>query len=257
MIEKINFPIPELQKMKKYPDELFYIGENSLLKKPKISIVGTRKPITYTKLFTAELAKKLSLAGVVVVSGGAMGVDAIAHQNSLPNTISVMANGLSIHYPAINKNLICEIEKRGLVLSSYPNDATAKAYTFVQRNELVVALGEVLIITQADSGSGSLRSAEFALKMGKKIFVLPHRIGESEGTNGLLKRGFATPIFSVDSFLDEIGYGIKNETLLDPFLQFCKTNPTYDEAVEKFGGMVFEYELMGTIQIQNGIVVAI
>jgi len=257
MIEKIDFQIKELESMKKYPQELFYIGDKSLLEKPKVAIVGTRKPITYTKLFTAELAKKLSLAGVVVVSGGAMGVDAIAHQNSLPHTICVMANGLNIYYPAINKNLICEIEAKGVVLSTYPNDATAKGYTFVQRNELVVALGEVLIITQADSGSGSLRSAEFALKMGKKIYVLPHRIGESEGTNQLLKEGLAKVIFTVDSFLDEIGYGKQNQSLSDPFLMFCSTNPTYDEAIEQYNSKIFEYELMGKIEVKSGRIVLV
>jgi len=240
--------------MKRYPQNIYFIGNAELLNKRKISIVGTRKPSQYTKLFTSELAKRLSSFDAVIVSGGAMGVDAIAHQNSLPNTIAVMANGLDIRYPAINKNLITDIEKNALCLSTYENNTNAKAYTFVQRNELVVALGEVLIITQADLLSGSLRSAEFALKMGKKIFVLPHRINESDGTNQLVKMGFASAIFDIDEFLTNLGFIQEVNIQNDEFLDFCKSNPTYEEAVNLYGSKVFEYELLGNITINEGIV---
>jgi DNA processing protein len=253
MIEEVNFHISKLDSMKKYPKELYYIGDLHLLEKKMISIVGTRKPNNYTKLFTAQLSKKLSSSGIVVVSGAAMGVDAIAHQNAIPNTIAVVANGLDIHYPTINKNLITQIEKESLVLSTYPIKATAKTYTFVERNELVVALGDILIVTQADLGSGSLRSVEFALKMGKKIYTLPHRIGESEGTNNLLKKGLATAIYDIDGFLESLGVSKTIETE-DEFLDFCKNNPSYDEVVSKYGSKVFEYELLGKIVIFNGIV---
>ena len=182
-----------------------------------------------------------------------MGVDAVAHHNALPRTIAVMANGLDIRYPAVNKNLIVEIENRGLALSAYRDGTTAKNYSFVERNELVVALGEVLIITQADRGSGSLRSAEFAIAMGKQIYTLPHRIGESEGTNDLLHRGYAQVIYDIDSFLNSLGY-IKKEVPSDPFLVFCQTHPTYEDAVTQFGSKVFEHELLGDISIKDGIV---
>lgn len=254
MIDTINFPIVQLKSMKKYPKEIYCIGNKKLLEKPMISIVGTRKPNSYTKLITSEISKKLSSVGVVVVSGVAMGVDAIAHQNALPNTIAVVANGLDIKYPAINKNLISQIEKDGLILSTYPKNEVARTYTFVERNELVVALGEILIVTQADLESGSLRSVEFALKMGKRIYTLPHRIGESEGTNRLLKNGLATPIYNVDAFLESLGYGNVQKSSSDQFLEYCKTHPSYDEAVSLYGSKVFEYEILGFIVISNGIV---
>ena len=91
MISLINFKIDELLSMRKYPNELFYIGNTELLKKKKISIVGTRRPNSYTKEFTYKLASKLSDAGICIVSGAAMGVDAIAHQGARPsNTIAVV-----------------------------------------------------------------------------------------------------------------------------------------------------------------------
>ncbi|NCB14485.1 MAG: DNA-processing protein DprA, partial [Erysipelotrichia bacterium] len=132
MISKINFKIDELSSMKKYPSELFYIGNTELLKKKKISIVGTRRPSSYTKEFTYKLASKLSDAGICIVSGAAMGVDSIAHQGAKSiNTIAVVANGLDIRYPSVNKNLIIDIEKNGLMLSAYKEAEKARNYTFV------------------------------------------------------------------------------------------------------------------------------
>jgi DNA processing protein len=253
MIQEINFHINQLEGMRKYPHTIYFMGNTQLLKKRIVSIVGTRKPNNYSKLYTSLLAKKLSDNEIVIASGVAMGVDAIAHQNSFPNTIAVAANGLNIRYPVINKNLISKIEKEALIISAYSPNSSAKGYTFVERNEIVVALGEVLIITEADLNSGSLRSAEFALKMGKKIYVLPHRIGESEGTNQLILKGLATPIYDLDQFLESLGCAKESE-ILDDFLNFCSRNPTYEAAVALHGGKVFEYELLGKIVISNGII---
>ena len=96
--------IPHLEVMKKYPSTLFYTGNVDLLKRPKVSIVGTRRPSNYTPQLTHELAKSLSKRGVCIVSGAVMGVDAIAHEGvGTNNTIAVVANGLDIRYPAVNK----------------------------------------------------------------------------------------------------------------------------------------------------------
>ncbi len=253
-IQKINFHIKELEDMKQYPDELFYIGNSKLLKKSKISIVGTRRPNSYTKKFTHELAQKLSNQNICIVSGAAMGVDALAHTGARSsNTIAVVANGLNIRYPCVNKNLIKNIEADGLMLSQFAPCEESRSYTFVQRNEIVVALGDILIVTQADRKSGSLRSVEFALKMGKKIYTLPHRLGESLGTQDLIKNNFAQVIYDIDEFIESLGYETKDIST-DEILEFCKSYPTYDEAINKFGEKIFEYELLGKIKIDNGIV---
>ena len=243
--------------MKKYPKELFYIGDSSLLFKKKVSIVGTRRPFGYTKEMTFKIAKELSDRGVVIVSGAAMGVDALAHSGAgAKNTIAVMGNSLDIRYPVVNKGLIEEIEKKGLVLSLYEKNFKATKWSFVIRNEIVVALGEVLIVPQADLKSGTMRSVEFALEMGKEIFVLPHRLGESEGTNYLLKNNLAEPIFDIKDFADQ--FGVKKDSdkekkdLKDPFLIYLSTNPSYEEAVKKYKDRIFEAELEGIIEIVNG-----
>ena len=177
---KIDFTLPELESMKKYPDALYAKGDATLLNRPKVSIVGTRRPSAYTRQYTYDLAKALSRRGVCIVSGAAMGVDAIAHQGAgAENTIAVMANSLDIRYPSVNRVLIEEIENKGLTLSQFDPDFKVTAWSFVLRNEIVVALGEFLVVTEADADSGSMRIVEYALKMEKKIFVLPHHIGES------------------------------------------------------------------------------
>ncbi|MEA2018457.1 MAG: DNA-processing protein DprA [Campylobacterota bacterium] len=254
-IKEIDFVIEELNSMKKYPKDIFYIGDTRLLQKRKVSIVGSRKPTPYTQQFTQQLSKKLSTNNICIVSGAAMGVDAIAHEAAgSDNTIAVAGTGLDIKYPIINKMLIEDIEKNGLMLSQFKEKTPSARYNFPIRNELVVALGEILIVTQADIKSGTMRSVEFALKMGKQIYVLPHRLNESEGTNKLLKDKKATAIYDIDKFIENF-VGCKEEIKhKDDFIEYCKKNPTYDEVVNLYPSKAFEYELNGKIKIENGLV---
>jgi len=252
---KILNQIPsELKELKTPLKKLYYKGDTSLLKKHKVAIVGSRRPINYTKNATFELAKKLSNAGICIVSGAAMGVDAIAHQGAKSNnTIAVMGNGLHHRYPKVNKNLIKRIEQNGLVLSMFEPDFIATPWSFVVRNEIVVALSETVIITQADIKSGSMKSAEFALKHNKPIYVLPHRLNESKGTNRLLKDGLATAIYDIDAFVKTFGNAAETKEIkIDEFYEFCKNFPRYEDAIKLFGDRVFEEELEGNIVVHNG-----
>jgi len=247
--------IPALDTMKKYPKELFYKGNLDLLRRPKVAIVGSRRLSNYTREFTYALAKALAKRGVCIVSGAAMGADTAAHAGAgVENTLAVAANGLNIRYPAVNKSLIASIEERGLILSQFNDGFRATGWSFVVRNELVVALGDILVVTEADLGSGSMRSVEFALRMGKEIYVLPQRLGESRGTNMLLEEGKAKSITSIDSFASNFGEAVTLKTEKDDFFYFCQTSPTFDEAVMKFGDKIYEAELEGYVTIHNGIV---
>lgn len=151
-----------------------------------------------------------------------MGVDAIAHQGAKSNnTIAIVANGLDIRYPSVNKNLIIDIERNGLILSAYKEKEKAKNYTFVQRNEIVVALSEFLIVTEADINSGSLTSVNYALKMGKEVYTIPHRIHESLGTQELIKKGLIKVIYDVDEFIYK-KCGLENKKQKMKFYFFVK-----------------------------------
>lgn len=255
MSQLLSSPIPALDAMKKYPPEIFYKGNLELLKRPKVSIVGTRRPSLYTQQFTYTLAKALASRGVCVVSGVAMGVDAIAHEGAgVENTIAVVANGLNIRYPVINAPLIEKIEQNGLMLSQFNDGFRAIGWSFVVRNELVVALGDILIVTEADLNSGSMHSVEYALRMGKEIWVLPHRLDESLGTNNLLALGQAKAIQDVETFVSRFGQAVQSNVIKDDFFYFCQALPTFDDTVAKFGDRVYEAELEGMVTIHNGIV---
>ncbi|MCB4760286.1 MAG: DNA-protecting protein DprA [Sulfurovum sp.] len=255
MSPKVPYHISALKVMRKYPSELFFRGNLSLLDRPMVSIVGTRTPSLYTQEFTRRLSGALAKRGICVVSGAAMGVDALAHEAAgLDNTIAVLGCGLDIRYPAINKELISGIEKEGLLLGPFVDGFRATNWSFVVRNELVVSLGELLIVTEADIRSGSLRSVEYAVEMGKEIYVLPHRLTDSMGTNKLLAEKKAKPIYDVEHFVSRFGKVVEQTVVKDDFFYFCQRMPSLDETVKKFGDRVYEAELEGTITIQHGIV---
>ncbi|QHG90665.1 DNA-processing protein DprA [Sulfurimonas sp. CVO] len=246
--------IPELFSMKSYPKQLFYNGNLELLQRVKVSIVGSRKPTKYSREYIQKISLALSKNGICVVSGGAMGIDATAHSGAGSfNTIAVLPCGIDMRYPAVNKNLLNNIGNNGLLLSQFELGFRATPWSFIVRNELVVALGDVLIVGEADIDSGTMRSVEFALKMGKEIFVLPNRLGESEGTNQLIKESKAEAIYDIDEFVSKFSssttLGVSNK---DDFIEFCSANPTYDEALAKYPQRIFEAELSGEIQIVNG-----
>jgi len=256
MSQCVPWQIKELEAMKKYPQLLYYKGSLDLLSRPKISIVGTRRPNPYTRALTLELSKKLSTAGMVIVSGAAAGVDTLAHEGAgVDNTIAVLPAGIDIRYPKANEKLIEWIEKKGLTLSQFEPDFIAREWSFVVRNEIVVALGDALIVTEADIGSGSMRSVEFALEMGKQIYVLPHRIRESEGTHKLLNEGKAIAIEEIDTFVAMMTKSALNTINDTPFLAYCRTMPTYEEVIARFSDEIFEAELSGIIEVRNGRVV--
>jgi len=249
----VDFHIAALESMKKYPQVLYSRGNLQLLEKKKIAIVGSRKPNQYARYKSEELAKKLSQAGYVIVSGGAIGIDAIAHKAAgSHNTILVAPTGLDKRYPKINARLIESIENEGLVLSQFGEGTPSTKYNFVIRNELVVALGDALLVTYAEKNSGTMRSVEYALAMGKTIYVLAHRVGESEGTNMLLAEGKAKAIYDIEHFMQEFAIQDVKESQEDPFLAFCATNPSYELLCATFPERAFEAELLGEISVVNG-----
>ena len=251
-MKKIDFKIPELKELSKYPSSISYMGDLELLKRKKISIIGTRRPSAYTKEMIFALSSRLSNNGVVVVSGGAMGVDAVAHNGAKShNTISVSPCGLNYFCPATNKKLLEDISKKGLIISQFDDDFKARPWSYVVRNELVVALGDILIVGEADEGSGSLTSVNYAVEMGKEIYVLPHRVGESLGTQKLILQGLAKQIYDLDEFVQKISAKRYINRDIDPFLYYCQSNPTLEEAIGIYGDEVYEHELEGLIKIEN------
>jgi DNA processing protein len=229
----------EIKKTKFDEFELFYKGNPNLLQKEKIAIVGSRKASKYTKEITYLLAKKLSKK-YVIISGGALGVDTQAHRGSFPNTIFVSPSSLDIIYPKQNESLIKSIYKDALAISEYEKDYKPYKFTFLQRNRIVVKLAKFVIITQANLQSGSMRSFEWAKEYNKKVYVIPHRIGESSGTNYLAKTNQAEIIWDIDEFCESLGINSKEKIL------------SLNEALKLYGNRLYEMELDGNVEIKNG-----
>ena len=219
--------------------KLFYKGNIDLLKNPKIALLGTRRPSKYTREITALLAKKLSKK-FTIISGGAIGVDKIAHEHSYPNTIMVSPSSLDIIYPKSNMKLIKNLQQNALVLSEYEKDYMPRKYSFVQRNRIIVKLSEFVIIPEASLNSGSMRSYEWAERFFKKVYILPQRIGESEGTNYLAKNNKAEIIWDIDEFCKKLGINTDEKVL------------SLNEALKKYGNRLYEMELEGKAEIKNG-----
>lgn len=233
------------------PKALYYVGEHLELLDcaHKIAIVGSRSPNQYTKAFVLQLAAKIARAGGVVVSGGALGTDITAHIGAMPRTIMISPSSLDIIYPKSNQSTIKDIIKHALVLSEYESGYMPNKFSFLERNRIVVALSDIIIIPQADKFSGSMQSARIAGELNKPIFVLPHRLGESEGTNALLAEHKARAIYDINAFIKEI-FGI--ELIEDDIITFCATNPSFEDALAKFGDKIYEYELSGKIERKMG-----
>ena len=175
------------------PFVVYYTGDWSLVDYIGIGIVGSRVCTRYGKEQTAKFAHELSLAGYCIVSGLSEGVDAIAHQETLDcngKTIAVVANGLKSVYPAINTNLARDIVKKGgLILTEFYPDYVPKNFAFVQRNRIIAALSEGVLVTEARKESGALHTVNFAIENGRQIFALPGQVNSSKsmGTNRLIR----------------------------------------------------------------------
>lgn len=239
-----------LNRLKNPPKELNFIGDTSLLELPKVAVVGSRKASVYTKECVAALCTALKSANVCVVSGGAIGVDIAAHKAAMPRTIGVFASGLDIIYPAQNKAAIKEIYANGLALSEYDEGEPPIAYRFLERNRIVVGLSQALVVAQADLRSGSMQSARLANELKIPVFVLPQRINESSGTNALLASKKAEIIDDYVKFASLFGE-VKEQKTDDDIVKFCKNGVSLDEALSKFGEIIYEYELDGLVEISN------
>lgn len=197
----------------KVPEKLYCIGDLPSERRPTVAIVGTRKPSTYGKEVTAQLAYDLAQKGIVIVSGLALGVDGAAHRAALEaggTTVAILANGLPQIYPATHRDLAHDIVSHGgAILSEYEPETSARPYQFLERNRIVSGLSDAIIITEAASRSGTLNTAMHALEQGREVFVVPGNITSplSAGCNALLKQG-AHPITCAEDVLEIIAPGL-------------------------------------------------
>ena len=168
------------------------IGEQQLLQKSMISIVGTRLPSINGLRFCGNLAKELGALDFVIVSGLAKGIDTEAHKNSLnTGTIAVIAGGIDVVYPLENAHHYQSIRENGLIISDRAFGTSPSSKLFPHRNNIIAALGQATIVIESMRDSGALITAKKTQSLGKKVFAVPgHPYDEKYyGNNYLLKRG--------------------------------------------------------------------
>lgn len=192
----------------KPPLELYIEGYIPTKKVPVVAIVGTRKPSSYGKEVTQKIAFELAQRGVIIVSGLATGIDAIAHSATLEAdgiTVAVVAQGLHSIYPASNKTLAERITKQGAVISEYDMGVEALKHHFLARNRLVSGLADAILVTEAADKSGTFSTVAHAIEQNKEVFAVPGPITSllSAGPNRLLQQG-ARVALSADDILQVI-----------------------------------------------------
>lgn len=191
----------------KKPEKLYYRGTLPAGRRPSVAIVGSRKPTAYGREVTERLAIQLASRGIVIVSGLALGVDAIAHKAALNaggTTIAIQANGLHRIYPSTNAHLGEEIiTGGGAIISEYEPDTEPMQHRFLERNRIISGLADIVVITEAAARSGTLNTAGHALAQGRDIYVVPGNITSpmSAGCNQLLKQG-AQPLLDPNELLE-------------------------------------------------------
>ena len=193
------------------PIGLVVAGDRSVLLKldNSISIVGSRQPTNYGLQLSYSLASQASLAQLVVVSGGAYGIDTASHQGALSVgglSIAVLAGGINRLYPLENQKLFKDITKSGLLISEVMPNTESKPYRFLIRNRLIAALSRSTVVVEAKFISGSIRTARDAAEIFRPVFAIPGPVTSplSEGCHRLIAERVADIATSLNEILEVI-----------------------------------------------------
>lgn len=192
------------------PAIVFWRGDIDVLAGSRVAIVGTRRASRYGIDVANTMAADLSLAGVAIVSGLALGIDGAAHAGSVAvdgaPPIAVVGSGLDHVYPRANRALWSRVVERGVVLSEYPLGAPAVAWQFPARNRIIAALSDVVVVVESQATGGALGTAVEAARRGRTVLAVPGPVTApgSIGTNQLLFDGCA-PARGADDVLLALG----------------------------------------------------
>lgn len=192
------------------PPVLYVRGELQTQDSWSVAIVGTRRASAYGREVAHQLATELARNGVTVVSGLALGIDAIAHQAALDaggRTVAVLGSGVDQLYPAQNRSLALALSRKGAVVSEYALGTRPEASNFPPRNRIISGLSRGIIVVEAGKQSGALITASFAADQGRDVFAVPGSILHpgSVGCNELIQKG-AIPLLTVDDVLEALDF---------------------------------------------------
>ena len=254
------------------PPAVLYV-KGKLYKENLISVVGTRRPTEYGKKIAKILVKELVDNNILIVSGGAYGIDYLAHKTALENngkTFAVLGTGIDISYPASNRKLFEQVAENGALISEFPIGTKPSKFNFPLRNRIVAGISQATVVIEAPEKSGSLITAKLANEYGRIVFAVPTNIDNhhGKGCNLLIKDG-AVPVIDEKTIFEEIPYLYdKKETSyieLDEIekrvLDSINTSTHFDDLVEKLSlpidqliTVIFNLELKNLIKNENGLI---
>jgi DNA processing protein len=231
---------PQLIEATVTPPPLHTLGDESLLLRPQVAIVGSRHPTAAGQRIARQIASELAAAGFVITSGLARGIDAAAHEAALAaggTTIAVCGTGLDRCYPPQNQPLFERIARHGLLVSEFPPGTPPRAQNFPQRNRIISGLARGVVVVEAAAESGSLITAERALEQGREVFAVPGSPLNplAAGCLALIRQG-ATLVRCASDILPDIGVTIEqkpqsHQQLVKPEQGFS-TSPRLDKDYE-------------------------
>lgn len=195
------------------PPALLYLrGRRELLARPGLAVVGSRSATPQGTSNAEHFARAFSAAGLTIVSGLALGIDAAAHRGGLDaagSTIAVLGTGADILYPQRNRDLGERIAREGLILSEFPLGTPPHGANFPRRNRVISGLARGCLVVEAALASGSLITARLAAEQGREVFAIPGSIHSphAKGCHALIKQG-AKLVESADDLLQELGMSL-------------------------------------------------
>ena len=210
----------QLLEIPQIPKQLYIIGDipNEKEKLIYLCIVGSRKHTSYGKEICEKIIEGLRGYPIVIVSGFAIGIDAIAHKKAMNvglKTIVFPGSGLSASamYPKSNVILMSEIVKKGgCLISEFEPDFKATLWSFPMRNRLMAGISRAVLVIEAEERSGTLITARLTTEYNRDLLAVPGSVfsPNSKGTNRLIRQG-ATPITCSQDVLEALGFEVEND----------------------------------------------
>lgn len=219
----MDFP----QKLIHIPDVplgLFYIGSLPNPEVPSVAMIGARRYSDYGRCMAEYFADRLAKAGVTIISGMAMGIDGISQRAALKAggiSYGILGSGVDIPYPSSNESLYWELIEKGGVISEFAPGTEPRPALFPQRNRIISAFSDAVLVVEAREKSGTFITVDMALEQGREVYAIPGRCtdGLSMGCNKLLRQGAGIAVTPED-LIDDLGWNRNIQEQNDAKLQY-------------------------------------